>query len=610
MRARFATLLGAVAVAIAAGSARAGEQSIEVGGVRVTVSSSWPSALNRGWQPALVRVENPTGDERGVKLTFSCSPGPGVDIVTRGLRVPAGGSESFELALPVRPQLQNSYSLTVEAGDRGYAGAIGAEQGCPPNERVVLAASRAGPSTVAVAGWATELSKESEPRVPADVLTGRGVRFGSGRVVVTPVGGPAAAAATPENVHVTGIAFENLSALPEAYTSLHALVLDVGDGTPPTRGVLDAITAWVRTGGVLAVAGRGAREFLAKEPALAAWTEPRFRVRGSDDAATYACGLGLLLVMDGEKLLADPVQVADLNAAIEARAPLDTLAPHSAFELAIPGIAVPFRSLTLLLVLFAILVGPVNLILVRRSKRPALLLLTIPAIALVFSVGLVAYGAVAQGLDVKASSSSVGVLDQRSHHGSAHERRTVFAGLAAGPGIRPGPGAVVERVGEEALDWSNRREYRTNSDAGLTLSGSWLPVRTPTRFSVSVDRAARGRVDVERTADGWKLTNGLEATVSQLLFRDAEGELHAFAGPVVPGRSLVAAAADADPDVVASFRSQRVLAAPVADGDFLPRGAWIARVDASPLLDPCGIEYDELAHDHVVLGVLDAAEKR
>lgn len=611
MRARFAAAFLALTTAFLGGLARAGEQSVEVDGVRVTISTNWPAALNRGWQPAVVHVANSTAEARTARLTFTCSPGPGTDVVVQEVRVPAGGAERFEIVLPARPHLPNAYSVSIEAGQRGFLSAVGATQASPAHERIVLVASRAGPSTVRVAGWATELSRESEPRAPPEASSAHAVRRGSATVLIGVAPGSAAAPTTaPEHVRVTGIAFESLSSLPEAYTSLHALVLDVGDGTPPTRGVLDAITAWVRSGGVLAVAGRGAGQFLSKEPSLAAWVDPRFRAGSPQGSALYACGLGLLLVFEGEEVLADSSQVAALNAAIELCAPFVSVAPHSTFDIPIPGIEVPFRSLTLLLVLFAILVGPVNLIFVRRSGRPALLLLTIPAIAFVFSIGLIAYGAAAQGLDVRATSSSVGVLDQRSHHGSSHERRQVFAGLAAGPGLCPGPGVVVERVADEALDWSTRREYRATYDSGLTLSGAWLPVRTPTRFSVSVDRAARGRIDIERTSDGWKATNGLDTRVEVLLFRDFAGDIHEFEGPIVAGRSATASADAPDAELLDELASADVLAAELAEGSFLPRGAWIARVARSPLIDPVGLEYEEAAGEHVLMGILELEEKR
>lgn len=605
-----AELRAALAALVFATAALASEQSVVVDDVRVTVSMHWPDALNKGWFPASVRVENPTANDRDVDLVFECGMGPASEVVERDMRVPAGRAEQFEILLPARSHFQNAYTLRIRAGERGFLGGIGATQPCQPHERTVLVASRAGPSAVDVARLATDLSAESDPRVPADAKGGGGRMRHIGYVgVPTPVAA-GATAAVPEHVRVHGIAYENLSAQHEAYTSLHALVLDVGENATPTRGVLDAIEAWTRAGGVLAVTGRGARAFVAKEPALAAWAEPRFQVGGSEGDATYVCALGLLVVLEGESSPLAIEQVVRLNSAIERRAPFGEDPPHSAFELDVPGIDVPYRSLTLILVLFALLVGPVNLILVRRSKRPVLLLFTIPAIAIAFSVGLVGYGALAQGLDVRATSASVGVLDQRSHHGSSHERRRVFAGLAVGAGLQPGPGCVIERPPTENVSWSDRREYRTTYGRVLTLSGAWMPVRAPTDFQVGLDRAARARIDFEKTADGWKLSNGLEATVTNLVFRDAEGNVHAFEGPIVRGRSLVEVGdVQVATRVFARFAAAGPLAAPVADGD-LPRGTWFATVEGTPLVDPCGLEYDEVRSDHVLLGVLELAEAR
>ena len=362
---------------------RAGETSGVVNGVRITVGTHWPETLNRGWQPAAVQVINETDDDRDVDLTFSSGMGIGTDVVTKSLRIRGKDMEQFEIALPARPNVSNAYQVAIQASERGYLGNIGSTTPSPPHERIVLVASRAGPSTVATAGWATALSVESDPRVPSKEERVHHIGM--------PIPVPLAGAPVPagDNVRVGGIAFELLSSLPEAYTSLHAVVLDV-EGGRPTRAPLDAILAWTRAGGVLAVTGRGATEFVVKEPALARWAEERFLARPEETLPSYAMGLGSLLVLEGTNRLGQEDVVRVLNNAIEDLAPLDGRVRRE-FSLPLPGTEVPFRALTLLLVLFAILVGPVNLILVRRSKRPALLLLTIPAIAILFSVGLVGF---------------------------------------------------------------------------------------------------------------------------------------------------------------------------------------------------------------------------
>ncbi len=596
---------GFVAIAVLASLsplARAGEQSTVVDGVRITVGTHWPETLNRGWQPATVHVLNETDDDRDVDLTFSSGMGIGTDVVTKSVRVRGRGVEQFELALPARPNASNAYTLTIQAGERRFIGNVGATTPSPVHERIVLVASRAGPSTVATAGWAAALSLESDPRAPETQES----QFSPGIGIVTP--GAAALPATPEHVRVGGIAFELLSSLPEAYTSLHAVVLDVEGGTP-TRAPLDAILASTRAGGVLAITGRGASEFVAKEPALARWAEERFLARTEEALPIYSMGLGSLLVLEGTDRLAQSDVVRVLNDSIEDLAPLDGRVRRD-FGLPLPGTEVPFRALTLLLVLFAILVGPVNLILVRRSKRPALLLLTIPAIAILFSVGLVGYGILAQGLQIRATSMTVGVLDQRVHQGSSEERREVFAGLATGSGLEPGAGSVVLRDQGGAFDYRNRREYRADYGESLALSGAWLPVRTTTRFRVTTDRASRGRVEVQHDASGWKIVNGLDVTVTRLLLRDADGEIHAFEGPIVPGRTAPAAAIGPTADEIKEFQDHRVLATSVREGGFLPLGTWIARVESSPLVDPLGLDYEAAHGRHILLGVLDLAEVR
>jgi len=610
VRARIAAFLVVVSALVPV--ARAGEKSAEIDGCRVTVSSAWPSKLNSGWQPLAVRVESARDVEVVLHLSFRNGNGPVNDTLTRTVTLPPHGVERFELAAPARPQFQNSYDLTIRSGkQQAYLPDLGAEESCIPANRIVLVASGDGGSSVDVARWGTALSNESAPRVPADAQHAHilGMGYGRGRVTSSTPGTPAT---VPENVIVGTVSHGQLSALPEAYTSLHALVLDPAAGAPP-RAAFDAILSWLRSGGIVAVYGPGAEDLVAREPALAAWAEPRFLTAHSDGVSTYVCGLGLLLVGESRETMsgaAENSQVTALNAAIEHVSPLDKPARRSAFELRIPGIDVPFRPLTVLLVLFAILVGPVNLIFVRRSKRPALLLLTIPAIALVFSVGLIAYGALAQGLDVRVASQSRGVLDQRSHHGSSHERRITFAGLAWGGGLRPGPGVVVQRDTDVSSDWSQMREYRAAYGEALELEGAWLPVRNPTPHYVSVDRAARGRVDVKRGADGWTVTNGLSSPIRRLLLRDAEGAVHAFEGPIAPGRTATAEADGPEDADMESFGGKDLLSHPVQDDGFLPRGTWLARVEASPLLDPCGVEYDEVASDHLVLGILDLAEAR
>jgi hypothetical protein len=99
-------------------------------------------------------------------------------------------------------------------------------------------------------------------------------------------------------------------------------------------------------------------------------------------------------------------------------------------------------------------------------------------------------------------------------------------------------------------------------------------------------------------------------TIDRLLFRDADGGMHACAGPIVAGHGATASAIAGDADEVRYFDGAQGWTARLEDRGFLPRGAWIARLEASSMTDACGLEYEEVLKDHIVMGVIDMAEAR
>ncbi len=589
----------ALALAPLAGAAGAGEKAASAGGVMITASSSWPTALNHGWQPLFVRADNGAQGARRVMLSFQCWNGPERDTINRSFVLPAGGSERFELSVPVRSQFDNGYNVLITVGGEvSWLSDVGAEQTAQNDGRVVLVVASAAHPAESVARWTTQLSDEARPRSSVAGQEERAIRVIGGKP-----------AAKPEPVQVASTSHAWLPSIPSSYTSLDALKLDAREW--PAGAPAEALLGWVRTGGLLAISGIDSARATPIAQGVAPWMEPRFLVRSMPGFDLYAMGHGLLLVGGGLTPFADAAEIEAFNAALEMLRPWQPMAqPDVEPMLVIPGIDVPFRPLTLILLLFAILVGPVNLILVRRSRRPALLLITIPAIALVFSVGLFAYGAVAQGLDVRAASHSRTVLDQRTHNAATVEKRLTFAGLSVGAGLRPGPGVTCLRKNEAGYRWHDQREYVIELDDGVLFADGWLPVRTPTDHTFLIDRAARGRIEIAREADGWTASNGLDAPVRALVLRDARGDLHRFQGPIAPGRKAQADPTGPDGPEVARWRALRPLPCPLADGEWLPAGSWCAELESSPFVDACGIDYREVISQHTVLGILDMGEQR
>jgi hypothetical protein len=151
---------------------------------------------------------------------------------------------------------------------------------------------------------------------------------------------------------------------------------------------------------------------------------------------------------------------------------------------------------------------------------------------------------------------------------------------------------------------STRNEYAASWIETFELTGGWLPVRIPTQHYVTVDRPAAERVDLKNGPAGWTLTNGLGTPIRRLVFRDEAGVMHSFDGPIAPGVRVTGESA-AQP-----LPAEPLLSLPLQDGGFQPRGTWWAQVESSPLVDPCGVAYEEVLAEHVILGVLDLAEAR
>ena len=54
------------------------------------------------------------------------------------------------------------------------------------------------------------------------------------------------------------------------------------------------------------------------------------------------------------------------------------------------------------------------------------------AISIISSIGILTYGVLHQGIDIKAASRSLTILDQRNHNATTVEQRTTFVGLSPG----------------------------------------------------------------------------------------------------------------------------------------------------------------------------------
>jgi len=415
--------------------------------------------------------------------------------------------------------------------------------------------------------------------------------------------------------------FQRMSFLYEAYTSLDCVLVDTSAGLPVGER-LDALLAWVRLGGTAIFFGKQRELLLEKQADWAAWTSGRFRLTPDDEGQarrgvrSWLVGQGRLILLDDSEPFSTSRGRALINEFVhDGDRSLDWVpSPDGSRVPAETGkgffAKLPLRTLTALLVLFALVVGPVNFITVRRLKKPMLLLLTVPGIALLASGGLLAFGVFHQGLDVKSVSSSWTLLDQRADQSSSAEARTFFAGSTPGTGLRLGSGTSCYSEDLQA-HWGRRPSsgHRMDYTEGTLLSGAFLPVRTPVREIFLVDRTARQKLVVKEESDCVVVENALSTTIRHLVLRDSRGRWFLHEGQLESGSTIrLEPSSEAEDDALMQgalwriwrFRSSQVL----------PPGTYFAKTDAPPFLDDCGIEMREIAGTHVLVGVLDIGEEQ
>ena len=191
----------------------------------------------------------------------------------------------------------------------------------------------------------------------------------------------------------------------------------------------------------------------------------------------------------------------------------------------IPGVeSVPVFAFLSLITVFAIVIGPVNYLFLRQRGQLFLLVLTVPLIAILASVGLVGFTVVSHGFDVKSRTRSVTFLDQETETAVTTARVSLFAGLApsvlefdSGTAVYPiwPPGSRGFEFG--TVDWTRSQQ----------LGSGWIKTRNRTQFLTVQHRSERGRVNVKTsTPEGLAIENGLTWKLGWLVVRDEAGKLY------------------------------------------------------------------------------------
>jgi hypothetical protein len=228
-------------------------------------------------------------------------------------------------------------------------------------------------------------------------------------------------------------------------------------------------------------------------------------------AGVEAHGLGRLLAV---------------SASASSESPTTRLFPVEAvlrLEAPIPGLGdAPVRVFLLVIVLFAVVAGPVNFLWLRRRKQPLLALVTVPVLGFSTTAAIVGFGFLHDGFGVHGVVQSWTWLDQGTHEAATWSSRTLFPGRAPGAFVVDADTLVVAPRATQRPDGAADRFH---FDIGSTrLDGGVLPSRTPTPLVTVQQGIVRQRLVVQRDGNGLQvLGDGGVQPVGGVVLRDLDG---------------------------------------------------------------------------------------
>ena len=582
-------LLAAAATADAAGEYRA----IEEEKLRITVDSQWIPSAAPGYLPVRWDITN-LGDDRTIEITGSgnrASSGrfryqSSRTSVRQRLRLRAGDRVRFTMPVPVGGDMDN-VQFAIREDDRTIRAGFVSVHRLADVSALIVAAPNGSYSSLAP-GWV-----RTSPV---------GGRFGGGMVAMAPSGVPVPVPSPPSGPAMDLILEPaRLPASWLGYTSAKVVVIGAREWESLDAAQRRGLLTWTAGGGNLVLVDASLETL---------FPEPQTRPIVSGTVADYFFGKVHLMTSVGIQGVGFADTLTAIDNAMQMRswqlpleAPTISTTGTSGFRLPIPGVnAIPARTYLTILVLFAVLIGPVNHIVLRRRRQQALVVLTTPLIAAVFIAVLAGYVVVVEGFGVRGRVVSFTLLDQANGQAATRAAVSLYAaGGAPSGGLRfprdvaifPTPLDGAPLPGE-TLDLSELQQF----------SSGFLQARTPTNFETISVRAARERLVFSRDGAQVRVSNGLGSTVVRLRFRDGAhsymlddplpgGATATLRETTSSGRELLGS----DDAVLSRFDT-------VVTN--LPDRAYFAVLDRSPFWDGGVRQIDERSSFHLELGRFSA----
>jgi hypothetical protein len=407
---------------------------------------------------------------------------------------------------------------------------------------------------------------------------------------------------------------ENWSPRWLAYSRYDGIVLHGSElaglaGSAEGQAVRAALLQYVESGGVLLVVGRGP---LALPDS---WQQSQEAKRGGN---LYRGGFGLCLHVPDPAALQKSGDLTSLLASAwrETGSPYQGSRTMTDVNRAFPiveDVGLPVLALLSLMVLFTVVIGPLNIYLLSVWKRRIWLLWTVPVIAATTCAMVFGFMIVAEGWQGRSRVAGFTILDEKEKRATTLGHSAYYSPLTPGEGLHYSQETEVTMLGVDnpsatpsacSLDWTKDQH----------LSRGWVTARVPAHFQLKASQqTVTQRLSLARDDKGsLAVTNGLGVHIKKLWLVDQDGKLSS--ADAVPAGATVTltptgnkVAARAKTPLRSLYQKNEwgnlgeVASAPE---NYLTPRSYLAVVESSPFLEQGLVGAQQRQADSYILGLM------
>jgi len=191
----------------------------------------------------------------------------------------------------------------------------------------------------------------------------------------------------------------------------------------------------------------------------------------------------------------------------------------------IESLGVPVKGLFIVVLIYGIIIGPVNIFVLSRRKKQLLLLWTTPAIAVVATLAVFAYAFFAEGWRGRVRTEAITILDEPSHTATTVGVTAYYCPVTPRRGLHFDYETEVTPLGTTGTTTGRARTIDLTRDQHF--NSGWIVARVPAHFILRKNRTRRERLQFsENESKQLMVLNGLGADISTLWYADTDGRIY------------------------------------------------------------------------------------